>query len=483
MHRLGHDLIRLLGWVPSCILPVVVARAAPAARRAGPISRKRTSGLRNLSSLQSGDFLRLSGARVSAEKVVVIGQGYVGLPLAMRAVEAGFDVVGLDVDADRVKRLASGESFVEDIPADRLGRALGSGRYLPSTEYADARGFDVCVITVPTPLRDGTPDLSYVEQAGRGIGPYVRPGSTVVLESTTYPGTTEELLRPLLESASGLHAPGDFHLGYSPERIDPGNPTWRLENTPKVVAGVDEPSLERVDGFYRRIVERTVPVSSTRVAELTKLIENTFRQVNLGLINELTVLSHHLGIDVWQAIDAAETKPFGFMPFRPGPGVGGHCLPIDPCYLSWQVKRRLGRQFRFIELANDVNHEMPEHVAQRVMAGLNRTGRAVNGARLLMLGLAYKKNTGDMRDSPAVDVARRLCDLGADVRAAEPYAEAHQIPGGVLVVPLTEQEVDAADAVVVTTDHDVFDYEMVSRRARYVFDARNRCSGPVVERL
>ncbi|TDC85178.1 nucleotide sugar dehydrogenase [Micromonospora sp. KC606] len=420
---------------------------------------------------------------MSAEKLVVIGQGYVGLPLAMRAVEAGMDVVGLDVDSDRVKRLASGESFVEDIPADRLGRALGSGRYRPSLDYADAEDFDVCVITVPTPLRDGTPDLSYVEQAGTGIGPYLRPGCVVVLESTTYPGTTEELLRPLLESASGLRSPGDFHLGYSPERIDPGNRTWRLENTPKVVSGVDAASLGRVDDFYRRIVTRTVPVTSTRVAELTKLIENTFRQVNIALINELAMVSHHLDIDIWQAIEAAETKPFGFMPFRPGPGVGGHCLPIDPCYLSWQVKRRLGRQFRFIELANDVNHEMPEHVTKRIMDGLNRTGRAVSRARILLLGLAYKRNTGDMRDSPAANVARRLRDLGADVRAVEPYAEPHHVPGGVLVVPLTEQEVDAADAVVVATDHDVFDYDMVARRARYVFDARNRCSGPAVERL
>ncbi|GLZ59775.1 MULTISPECIES: nucleotide sugar dehydrogenase [Micromonospora] len=420
---------------------------------------------------------------MSAEKLVVIGQGYVGLPLAMRAVEAGLDVVGLDVDADRVKRLASGESFVEDIPADRLGRALGSGRYHPSTEYIDADGFDICVITVPTPLRDGTPDLSFVEQAGIGIGPYVRPGCTVILESTTYPGTTEELLRPLLESASGLTSPGDFHLGYSPERIDPGNPTWRLENTPKVVSGVDRASLARVDEFYRRLVERTVPVDSTRVAELTKLIENTFRQVNIALINELTMLSHHLDIDVWEAIDAASTKPFGFLPFRPGPGVGGHCLPIDPCYLSWQVKRRLGRQFRFIELANDVNHEMPEHVAQRIMAGLNRDGRAARGARLLLLGLAYKKNTGDMRDSPAVDVARRLQALGAEVHAVEPYAEAHHLPAGVTMVGLTEREVRAADAVVVVTDHDIFDYDLVVTHARYVFDTRNRCVGPMVERL
>ncbi|MER7167086.1 nucleotide sugar dehydrogenase [Micromonospora sp. NPDC000207] len=421
---------------------------------------------------------------MNVEKLVVIGQGYVGLPLAVRAVEAGLDVVGLDVDADRVKRLATGESFVEDITAARLGRALATGRYHPSTEYVDAEGFDICVITVPTPLRDGTPDLSFVEQAGAGIGPYVRRGTTVVLESTTYPGTTDELLRPLLESASGLRSPGDFHLGYSPERIDPGNPTWRLENTPKVVSGLDEAALHRVDGFYRRLVEQTVPVDSTRVAELTKLIENTFRQVNIALINELTVLSHQLDIDVWQAIEAADTKPFGFMSFRPGPGVGGHCLPIDPCYLSWQVRRKLGRQFRFIELANDINHAMPEHVAHRVMTGLNRGGRSISGARVLLLGLAYKKNTGDLRDSPAVDVARQLRLLGAQVYAVEPYAEPHHLPDGVQVVPLTEAEVRRADAVVVVTDHDAFDYDMVTRHARYVFDTRSRCQvGPTVELL
>lgn len=421
---------------------------------------------------------------MSAKKVVVIGQGYVGLPLAMRAVEVGFDVVGLDVDAGRVKRLGAGESFVEDVSSTRLAIALRTGRYLPSTDYADAEGFDVCVISVPTPLRDGAPDLSYVEQAGMSIGKYLRPGCTVVLESTTYPGTTEELLRPLLEATSGLRSPGDFHLGYSPERIDPGNPTWRLENTPKVVSGLDAAALDRVDWFYRQIVERTVPVDSVRVAELAKLIENTFRQVNIGLINELTMLSNELGINIWAAIDAAATKPFGFLPFRPGPGVGGHCLPIDPCYLSWQVRRTLKRQFRFVELANDVNHEMPGHVVNRLMVGLNKRGRALKGARLLLIGLAYKANTGDMRDSPAAEVASRLHGLGARVRAVEPYADADRIPTGVEVVHLTEAELRAADAVVVLTDHDSIDYEMVVRSARYVFDARNRCpAADHVERL
>jgi nucleotide sugar dehydrogenase len=416
-------------------------------------------------------------------KLVVVGQGYVGLPLAVRAVEAGLDVVGLDSDLTRVKRLEAGESFIKDVSQDRLAAALATGRYRPTYDHRHAAGFDVCVISVPTPLRNGAPDLSYVEQAGAALGPHVTRGCTVILESTTYPGTTEELLRPLLEEASGLRCPGDFHLGYSPERIDPGNPAWRLENTPKVVSGMDPVALEQVDFFYRRIVERTVPVDSTRVAELTKLIENTFRQVNIALINELAVFAHQLDIDIWSAIDAASTKPFGFMPFRPGPGVGGHCLPIDPCYLSWQVKRALGRQFRFIELASDINHEMPDHVAQRVMAGLNRRGLPLADARVLVVGLAYKKNTGDMRDSPAVEVTERLQKFGAQVFAAEPHAELQHIPAGITLVDLTEAEVRAARAVVILTDHDDFDYAMVARCAEYVFDSRNRCRGANVERL
>ncbi|ASW55148.1 nucleotide sugar dehydrogenase [Plantactinospora sp. KBS50] len=417
------------------------------------------------------------------DRLVVVGQGYVGLPLAVRAVEAGMDVVGLDLDPERVKRLAVGDSYVEDISRERLAAALGTGRYLPTSSYTAARDFDVCVISVPTPLHDGTPDLGYVRQAGESVAPYLRPGCTVVLESTTYPGTTEEVLRPLLEQGSGLQSPGDFHLGYSPERIDPGNPRWHLENTPKVVAGIDAAALHRVQEFYGRLVQRTVPVGSPRVAELTKLLENTFRQVNIALINELAVVARELDIDIWETIEAAATKPFGFMPFRPGPGVGGHCLPIDPCYLSWQVKRRLRRQFRFVELANDINHGMPEQVVRRLMHGLNERGRPVSGARVLQIGLAYKKNVGDLRDSPAMEIADRLCELGAEVRVVEPHHTLCPLPRGASLVELTEREVRAADAVVVVTDHDRLDYDLIERAARYVFDARSRCSGPQVERL
>jgi UDP-N-acetyl-D-glucosamine dehydrogenase len=416
-------------------------------------------------------------------RLVVIGQGYVGLPLALRAVDVGFSVVGLDLDEERVKRLSAGDSYVEDIPGERLVAALESGRYLPSSDYADAAGFDVCAITVPTPLWDGVPDLRYVRDAARELARHLRPGCTVILESTTYPGTTEEIVLPLLEEGSGLRAPGDFHLGYSPERIDPGNPRWRLENTPKVVAGLDEASLAAVRGFYAELVERPVPVPSLRVAELTKLIENTFRHVNIALINEIATFADRLGIDVWAAVDAAASKPFGFMPFYPGPGVGGHCLPIDPCYLSWQVKRTLGCEFRFVELANGVNREMPHHVVRRIVNGLGDRSRPVRGCRALVLGLAYKKNTGDLRESPALVVAKTLAELGADVRAVDPFVEPRRVPPEITLARLDEEELRAADVVAVLTDHDVFDYALVERYGRYVFDARNRCRSAAVELL
>ncbi len=267
---------------------------------------------------------------MTSKKLVVVGQGYVGLPLAMRAVDVGWRVVGVDVDASRVAQLAAARSYVEDIPDRQLAAALESGRYEPTSDYARAAGFDVAVVTVPTPLREGAPDLSYIVGAAHSLAPLVRPGVTVILESTTYPGTTEELFAPLLTEGSGLHPGIDFHLGYSPERIDPGNRVWNLVNTPKVISGVHEDSLAAVSAFYDTVVERTVPVGSTRTAELTKLLENTFRHVNIALVNELAMFAHELGVDVWEAIDAASTKPFGYLRFTPGPGVGGHCLPIDP---------------------------------------------------------------------------------------------------------------------------------------------------------
>ncbi|MBV9041194.1 MAG: nucleotide sugar dehydrogenase [Acidimicrobiia bacterium] len=414
--------------------------------------------------------------------VAIVGQGYVGLPVAMRAVEAGYNVVGYDASDARAKRLAAGESYVEDVPDEMLAAALASGRYRPTSDPDGLAGFDVAVITVPTPLTDGNPDLSYIEDAARTLAAHLRPGATVVLESTTYPGTTEELVGPLLEE-SGLSAGRDFFLGYSPERIDPGNPTWNFVNTPKVVSGIDVASLSAVRAFYDTLVETTVPVASPKEAELTKLLENTFRHVNVALVNELAMFANDLGIDIWDAIDAASTKPFGYLRFTPGPGVGGHCLPIDPSYLSWRVRRTLGHSFRFVELANDVNDHMPDYVVRRLVVALNREKKALNGSRILLLGLAYKKNTSDDRESPALVVAQRLLSMGAEVRAADPHVVEEHIDGRVVRVELTPGELEAADAVVLLTDHDAFDLPLVERHARWVLDTRRRLSGPTVEYL
>jgi UDP-N-acetyl-D-glucosamine dehydrogenase len=416
----------------------------------------------------------MSEAVSTVGKLVVVGQGYVGLPLAVRAVEQGFDVVGFDVDDAKIKRIESGESPVEDVSDERLRSASATGRYRATTATDDCGDFDVAVISVPTPLRDGNPDLSFIEQAARALASNLRVGATVVLESTTYPGTTEELVGPILEDGSGLLAGRDFHLGYSPERIDPGNPTFTLENTPKVVSGIDPASLAAVQGFYNRIVETTVAVSSPKEAELTKLLENTFRHVNIALVNELAMFANDLGIDVWEAIDAASTKPFGFMRFTPGPGVGGHCLPIDPSYLSWRVRRSLGQAFRFVELANDVNDHMPDYIVRRLVVALNRRGLAVNGRRVLLLGLSYKRNTGDARESPSQPIARQLLQLGANVLAADPYVDSTRVPAGVEHVDITAELLQAVDAVVFLVDHDEFDTDLVAQNSPYVLDARHR---------
>jgi UDP-N-acetyl-D-mannosaminuronic acid dehydrogenase/UDP-N-acetyl-D-glucosamine dehydrogenase len=415
------------------------------------------------------DLLGRIDARTA--RVLIVGQGYVGLPVAMRAVDVGFEVVGLEVAPERAAALQSGQSYVADVPDAQLRAALDAG-YRAVSDAAEAGPFDVAVITVPTPLRDGAPDLSYVEDAATTLARRLRAGALVVLESTTYPGTTDELVRPLLEQ-SGLRAGDEIFLGYSPERIDPGNARWGFVNTPKVVSGIDEGSRRCVEAFYGALVDKVVPVASTAEAELVKLLENTFRHVNIALVNELAVFSDALGIDIWGAIDAASSKPFGYMRFTPGPGVGGHCLPIDPSYLSWRVKRRLGQTFRFVELANEVNEHMPDYVVTRAMTLLNRHKRALNGSRVLALGLSYKAATSDWRESPSIAVVERLQALGADVRACEPYLP--DAGGPVLPAPVvdcTPGELAAADLVVLLVDHPDFDLDEIAGHARLVLDTK-----------
>lgn len=417
------------------------------------------------------------------QKVVIVGQGYVGLPVAMRAVEVGYSVVGLDLDGTRIESLRRGISYVDDVSEKQLRDAISSGRYLASDSYDDALGFDIAVITVPTPLKESLPDLTFIEASSRELAPHIRLGSTVVLESTTYPGTTEELLVPILEAGSKLTAGVDFHVGYSPERIDPGNPTWGFVETPKVVSGFSPSCLERIQGFYDDLVVRTVPVSSPKEAELTKLLENTFRHVNIALVNELAIFAHQLGVNVWESIAAASTKPFGFMKFTPGPGVGGHCLPVDPSYLSWQVRRKLGQNFRFVELANDINDNMPAYVVQRIMEMLNEQGKPVRDSRILLMGLAYKKNTGDIREAPSLRVAELLYDLGGNVRGVDDHVEAHKWPRTVVKVDFSEETIADSDIVVLLTDHDEFSYELLESDSSLILDTQNRITGEKVVRL
>jgi nucleotide sugar dehydrogenase len=401
----------------------------------------------------------------------------------MRAVEVGYNVVGIDLDERRTQSLRDGISYVDDISADQLKSALASGRYLPTTSYDDAAGFDVAVITVPTPLRESLPDLSFIEESSKSLATHLTVGATVILESTTYPGTTEELVVPILEAGSGLVAGVDFFVGYSPERIDPGNKTWGFVTTPKVVSGLNPASLERVKGFYDDLVDTTVPVSTPKEAELTKLLENTFRHVNIALVNELAIFGNQLGVNVWESIEAASTKPFGFMKFTPGPGVGGHCLPVDPSYLSWQVRRKLGQNFRFVELANDINDHMPDYVVQRLMLMLNKDGKAINGSRIVLVGLSYKKNTGDIRESPSLRLIEILTEYGAHIVGIDDHVEDHRWPAGVQRGLLDATTIESADAVILVTDHDEFDLTVLEAASTPIFDAKNRLTGTHIERL
>jgi UDP-N-acetyl-D-glucosamine dehydrogenase len=407
-------------------------------------------------------------------KVAVLGQGYAGLPVAMRACECGFRVVGFEPDQGRLAALRHGDSYVEDIESERVARALRFG-YLATDDPEHLRDFDIAVISVPTPLRDGVPDVSALEDAADCVSSVLRTGSLVALESTTYPGTTEELVRPRLEQ-SGLKAGEDYLLGYSPERIDPGSRQWPFERVPKVTSGFDGPSLEAMNAFYGLLVDTVVPVASTAEAELVKLLENTFRHVNIALVNELAMFARDLDVDIWNAIDAATTKPFGYMPFWPGPGVGGHCLPIDPSYLSWRVRDRLGQTFRFVELANDVNDHMPDYVVTRVTTLLNNAGRTVRGSRILLLGLSYKAGTSDWRESPSLVIAGLLSGLGANVRCSDPHVSVgpeFRYP----LVELTDLELRSADLVVLLVDHPEFPLDVIAARGDLVFDAKGALRG------
>lgn len=410
-----------------------------------------------------------------ALKVVVVGQGFAGLPLAMRAVEVGHDVVGFDLDEGRVKRLLCGESSVRQVCSATVSAALATGRYRPSSEPEDCAGFDVAVITVPTLRHEGALDWSRVESMAATLAGYLRTGATVVMESTTYPGTTE-LLGSILEDGSGLAVGRDFHLGYSPQRVDPGNPEWTLVNTPRIVSGVDDASLAAITAFYQGMVDEVVPVSGTGVAELAKLLETAFRHVNIALVNEFAMFAGAQGVDIWESVDAASTKPTGFLPFRPGPGVGGESLPIAP--KSSPIGHRLrARAFRLIELANDVNDQMPHYIVSRLTRTMNRQRRPISRSRILLLGLAYERNTHDDRGSPALVIAERLAQLGADVRAADPHVIDSSVDVRVRRVEATSDELRAADLVVLLTDHDAFDLGVVTTNARLLFDTRQR-AGP-----
>lgn len=416
-------------------------------------------------------------------KLTVVGLGYVGLPLAQEAVRSGIATVGFDVSSRTVDGLNSGHSHIDDLSDADLQEMIEGG-FRATEDPAVLGEANVIVICVPTPLRsDATPDLGAVEAASRSVAESLSPGTLVVLESTTYPGTTDDVVRPILEAASGLTAGIDFNLAYSPERIDPGNPVYGLRNTPKVVGGFSPACTERAVAFYSRVVDTVVPTAGTREAEMAKLLENTYRLVNIALMNEMVVFSHELNIDLWAAIDAARTKPFGFQAFYPGPGVGGHCIPIDPNYLSYAV-RSLGYQFRFVELAQEVSARMPAYVAVRAQEMLNAQRKAVNGASVVLLGVTYKADISDERETPARPVARRLLDLGAEVSFIDSHVERFEVDGVELpkVVDLDAAIADA-DLVILLQPHvDLMEAVNFSKAAA-VLDTRGKLLGENVERL
>jgi UDP-N-acetyl-D-glucosamine dehydrogenase len=406
-------------------------------------------------------------------RVGVVGLGYVGLPLAVAFAEAGFQVVGVDVDEHKVASLKAAKSYVEDVPDSQLEPIVDDGHFLVSTDYAVLTAVDTISICVPTPLRKtGDPDISYIVDAAECIARYGGTGKLIVLESTTYPGTTEEIILPRLVS-NGDTVGRDVFLAFSPERIDPGRTDFNIRTTPKVIGGVTTDCLEVALALYSTIVEQPVPVSNTATAEMVKLLENTFRAVNIGLVNEMVLMCDKLGLDAWEVVEAAATKPYGFMPFYPGPGLGGHCIPIDPLYLSWKL-RTLNYTARFIELAAEVNGNMPDYVVGKVRDALNDESKAVRGSQILVLGAAYKPNVGDVRESPAIDIILLLEAKGAEVLYHDPYvADLHHEGIQKESIVLTDDALRAADCVVIVTHHDDYDWTYVAAQARLIVDSRH----------
>jgi UDP-N-acetyl-D-glucosamine dehydrogenase len=409
--------------------------------------------------------------------VGVIGLGYVGLPLGLEFARAGFKVIGFDVDAERVKAVNAGRSYVGDVSDAELAPYVEKGRLRAAQPGDDLASCDAISICVPTPLRKSKdPDISYIVAATREVSQRIRPGQLIVLESTTYPGTTTEVLLPELGRRGGKVGT-DFFVAFSPERVDPGNPVYKTKNTPKVIGGVTAACRKLTHALYSSAVDRVVQVSSPEAAEMVKLLENTFRSVNIGLVNEMAIMCRKLNCDVWEVIEAAATKPFGFMPFFPGPGLGGHCIPIDPLYLSWKLKT-LNYNARFIELAGEVNSHMPDHVAELAAEALNEERKSVNGSRVLILGVAYKKNVSDSRESPALDIMELLRKRGASVSYSDPHVPRIRMDGSSLTsVSCDAPTLSAADLVIVVTDHAAFDPKTVASHARVVLDTRNLLKG------
>ena len=419
----------------------------------------------------------LERIRSKQARVGVIGLGYVGLPLVVEFAAAGLQAVGFDIVADKVAAIKKGDSYIADVPASRVGALVRSGHLSVTTDFSVLSTLDTINICVPTPLRKAKdPDLSYVISAVDQIAKHLHSGQLIILESTTYPGTIDEVVLPRLEEG-GLSVGTDFFLAFSPERVDPGNRKWTTKNIPKVVGGVDRASTAVAAALYEHCVNEVVTVSSPRVAEMVKLLENTFRAVNIGLVNELALMCASLDVDVWEVIDAAKTKPFGFMPFYPGPGLGGHCIPIDPFYLSWKARQN-GFESRFIELAGYVNGAMPRYVVERIAEALNSRSRSVKGSRIHLVGVAYKPDVSDMRESPALDIAQLLIQRGALLSYSDPFVES--VSEGQLdlrSVPIEEALGSGIDCAVITTNHQGVDYESIVRRSPIVVDTRNTLQG------